>query len=116
MNRVMVPSKAILLVGILYTVTGIGLLLAALLAIGPNLAVMLIVAGFVLLVAGVGLVGHRVWAWYLSLLIALSGLAVVGLRLIATGGAEWPVLSAPLVTNLLVLVLLLWRRPREMPA
>ena len=98
--------------------TGIGLLLslasavagATLLLDGIPLTIFfLIPLGVLLLISGVGLLGRHAWAWYLGLLVSMSGIAVIGNRLLIEG--EPSTLAPPLVTDVLVTILLIWAWP-----
>lgn len=110
--------RAVQVVGILYVVTGIGLLLslasaiagAALMLRGFPLTIFIVIPlGVLLLIGGVGLLGRHVWAWYLGVLISLSGIAVIGFRLLI--GGEPSALVPALVTDVLVTILLIWAWP-----
>lgn len=77
----------------------------------PSATFLLVPLGALLLVSGVGLLRRRAWAWRLGLLIALSGIAVIGGRLLI-GGAPAP-LVPPLVAAALVAIVLWRARPRK---
>jgi len=119
-------SRILWAAGLLRAVTGAMLLLAVLLApvaaapIGALSAVAgslgtiltLLGAALLLLAARLGLLLQRAWGWYLALLVAVSGALVVLARLLADSSA-WPALLPPLITDLLLLVVLVWERPRR---
>lgn len=115
MNEPLRHPRAVQVVGVLYIVTGIGLLLSVASAVAgaallvnniPLTIFVLIPLGVVLLISGVGLLGHHAWGWHLGLLISLSGIAVIGYRLLV--GEEPSALIPPLVTDVLVTILLIW--------
>jgi hypothetical protein len=113
-------ARGLQVIGALYAVSGGAFLLAflsagggaALMRIGiPPTTFLLIPLGALLLVSGVGMLRHRAWARYLGLLIALSGIAVIGFRLLI--GDEPAPLVPPLVTDVLVTAVLLGAWPRK---
>ena len=112
--------RAMQLVGALYVVTGIGLLLSLVSAVAgatlllteiPLTIFLLVPLGALLLISGVGLLGRHAWAWYVGLLVSLSGIAVIGYRLLLGEGPSS--LVPPLVTDVLVTLLLIWAWPRK---
>lgn len=102
-------TTAIVVVAWLYLLTGAAMLVAPLFAfqvaagLGPNLA--LLPLGGAVAAAGLGLLRGAAWAWPLTGLIAVSGVAVTVARLAAGGAPEG--LVPPLLTNLIT-VLVLW--------
>jgi hypothetical protein len=100
------PSFAVQAVAVLFTATGTFMMLAASLSFGGPLTVLVFLPlGLLTLAAGVGLC---VWAWWLALGIALSGLVVILVRLWLT--ADLTNLSPALLTNVLIVVVLLRAR------
>ena len=118
MNEPLRHPRAVQTVGVLYLVTGVGLLIALASGVaGANLLLngipleifLLLPLGGILLISGVGLLSRHVWAWYLALLISLSGITVIGLRLLI--GGEPAALVPSLVTDVLVTITLIWAWP-----
>jgi hypothetical protein len=112
-------TVAIVAIAWLYLITGAAMLVAPFLAFtaagGIALNLALLPLGALVLGAGIGLLRGAPWGFALALVIALSGLAVTGLRLWAGGGAEEGLVAA-LVTNLLTLLALAHARTSRRPA
>lgn len=109
------PARGLQVVGLLLVGTGIALLVAAFFATEISVALVVLAAALLLLAAGIGLLRERAWGWSLALLVLVSGVVVVAARLLLTGGAEWRSLLPPLCANAILVVVLLWERPRRPP-
>ena len=109
----LVAAGAVLLLAVLLapvSAAPIGALSAMAVSFGTILA--LLGGALLLLGAGMGLLLRRAWGWYLALLVAVSGAFVVLARGM-TDSSAWPALLPSLMTDLLLLVVLLWQRPRR---
>jgi hypothetical protein len=113
MNDRVSSSYVLQTVGVVLAGTGTALLLGVFLATDPAEALVVVAMSLLLLAAGVGLLRRRVWGWYLGVFVTVSGALVVSVGLLTGGRAEWPLLLAPLVTDVLLLLALLWDRPHR---
>ncbi len=103
------PSFALHVLGVLLTFTGTCLILAPFL-FSPEREIIPLCwgAGTLMVAAGIGLRRARAWGWYLAFVVAVTGLAVVVIRLSGGDDENWWVLAGTLVTDL-IMVLILFR-------
>jgi hypothetical protein len=105
-------SRALEAAGLLLSAGGLLLLLAAFLAPSASATLFVMAAAGLLFAAGVGLLLRRRWAWYLGLVVAVSGAVVVAVRLVIGGAGEWPWLLPSISADLVLVFVLLWEGPR----